>query len=192
MRGVSAVYSASSRLTRWSMFSATSRWSSGEFCPCPGPCPSPAILFEIAAPVASPFTNSRRMSSWNENRLMLISRPCVVVRKTLLPEPPLREAHQGFGDYGKPSFLHLCERMLHGHDDIPVIFMAFDGLHPRRIDAAPAGSIARPVARGGRTLPDRRIEVVLDDRRLKLSNLDKVLWPQTGTTKGDPVDHVLR
>jgi len=33
-----------------------------------------------------------------------------------------------FGDDGKPSFPRLCERMLHGHEQIPVMFMAFDVL----------------------------------------------------------------
>ena len=36
-----------------------------------------------------------------------------------------------FGDDGKPSFPRLCQRMLHGHDDIPVVFIAFDVLHAR-------------------------------------------------------------
>jgi bifunctional non-homologous end joining protein LigD len=36
-----------------------------------------------------------------------------------------------FGEDGKPSFPRLCERMLHGHEDIPVMFIAFDVLHAR-------------------------------------------------------------
>jgi len=36
-----------------------------------------------------------------------------------------------FGDDGKPSFPRLCQRMLHGHDDIPIMFIAFDVLHAR-------------------------------------------------------------
>ena len=36
-----------------------------------------------------------------------------------------------FGDDGKPSFPRLCQRMLHGHEDIPVMFIAFDVLHAR-------------------------------------------------------------
>ncbi len=36
-----------------------------------------------------------------------------------------------FGDDGKRSFPRLCQRMLHGHDDIPVMFIAFDVLHAR-------------------------------------------------------------
>jgi bifunctional non-homologous end joining protein LigD len=34
-----------------------------------------------------------------------------------------------FGGDGKPSFPRLCQRMLHGHEDIPVMFIAFDVLH---------------------------------------------------------------
>src|SRR3954451_1087604 len=36
-----------------------------------------------------------------------------------------------FGDDGKPSFPRLCQRMLHGHDEIPIMFIAFDILHAR-------------------------------------------------------------
>jgi bifunctional non-homologous end joining protein LigD len=34
--------------------------------------------------------------------------------------------------------------------------------------------------------------VVIDGRRLKLTNLDKVLYPETGTTKGDVLDYYAR
>jgi ATP-dependent DNA ligase len=34
-----------------------------------------------------------------------------------------------FGDDGKPSFPRLCERMLNGHEDIPIMFIAFDVVH---------------------------------------------------------------
>src|SRR5207302_1347865 len=44
----------------------------------------------------------------------------------------------------------------------------------------------------GRRLDDGRVEVELEGRTLKLSNLDKVLWPQTGTTKGEFIDYILR
>ncbi len=33
-----------------------------------------------------------------------------------------------FGDDGQPSFPRLCDRMLHGNEDIPVMFIAFDVL----------------------------------------------------------------
>jgi len=35
-------------------------------------------------------------------------------------------------------------------------------------------------------------QVVVDGRRLRLSNLDKVLYPATGTTKGEVIDYVTR
>jgi bifunctional non-homologous end joining protein LigD len=35
-------------------------------------------------------------------------------------------------------------------------------------------------------------EVLIEDRRLKLSNLEKVLWPATGFTKGQMVDYYVR
>ena len=37
---------------------------------------------------------------------------------------------------------------------------------------------------------EQRVEV--DGRRLKLSNLDKVLYPSTGTTKGEVIDYCRR
>ena len=37
---------------------------------------------------------------------------------------------------------------------------------------------------------EQRVEV--DGRRLKLSNLDKVLYPSTGTTKGEVIDYYRR
>lgn len=32
----------------------------------------------------------------------------------------------------------------------------------------------------------------IDGRRLRLSNLDKVLYPETGTTKGEVIDYYTR
>jgi bifunctional non-homologous end joining protein LigD len=43
-----------------------------------------------------------------------------------------------------------------------------------------------------RRLPDGALEVVVDGRRLKLSNWDKVLFPQTGFTKGDLIAYYAR
>jgi hypothetical protein len=56
VRGVSPVYSASPRLTRWSMFSATSRWSSGEFSRDPAHCPlrAAAIRDDQPPPLGQP------------------------------------------------------------------------------------------------------------------------------------------
>jgi bifunctional non-homologous end joining protein LigD len=44
----------------------------------------------------------------------------------------------------------------------------------------------------GRALGDGRVEVEVEGRRLRLSNLDKVLWPATGTTKRELIDYVMR
>jgi bifunctional non-homologous end joining protein LigD len=41
-------------------------------------------------------------------------------------------------------------------------------------------------------LPEQRTEVQVGDRTLSLSNLDKVLWPKTGTTKGEAIDYYAR
>ncbi len=41
-------------------------------------------------------------------------------------------------------------------------------------------------------MPEARTEVQVGDRTLSLSNLDKVLWPQTGTTKGQAIDYYAR
>ncbi|MDQ2676456.1 MAG: non-homologous end-joining DNA ligase [Actinomycetota bacterium] len=41
-------------------------------------------------------------------------------------------------------------------------------------------------------MPEARTEVQVGDRTLSLSNLDKVLWPQTGTTKGEAIDYYAR
>jgi bifunctional non-homologous end joining protein LigD len=39
---------------------------------------------------------------------------------------------------------------------------------------------------------DASVEVDIDGRRIKLSNLDKVLWPNTGFTKGQMIDYYAR
>jgi bifunctional non-homologous end joining protein LigD len=41
-------------------------------------------------------------------------------------------------------------------------------------------------------LPDGALSVAVDDRRLKLTNWDKVLYPQTGFTKGDLITYYAR
>ena len=40
--------------------------------------------------------------------------------------------------------------------------------------------------------PSKRVEVEIDGRRLSLSNLDKVLYPKTGFTKGQVIDYYTR
>src|SRR3954447_2970254 len=60
-----------------------------------------------------------------------------------------------FGEDGNPSFPRLCQRMLHGNDEIPVMFIAFERPpRPRRRDtAARLSSPARDP--GGARLPRR-------------------------------------
>lgn len=41
-------------------------------------------------------------------------------------------------------------------------------------------------------MTDKSVEVDIGGRRLKLSNLDKVLWPETGFTKGQMIDYYAR
>lgn len=41
-------------------------------------------------------------------------------------------------------------------------------------------------------MPNSRVIVEVDGRRLGLSNLDKVLYPKTGTTKGEVIDYYTR
>ena len=49
-----------------------------------------------------------------------------------LEQPPVRAVLDGelvaFGDDGKPDFERVCERMLFQHDEIPLVFNAFDAL----------------------------------------------------------------
>jgi len=40
--------------------------------------------------------------------------------------------------------------------------------------------------------PAERVEVKVGERKLSLSNLDKVLWPETGFTKGQLIDYYSR
>jgi bifunctional non-homologous end joining protein LigD len=43
---------------------------------------------------------------------------------------------------------------------------------------------------GKKASADQRVEI--DGRRLSVSNLDKVLWPETGFTKGEMIDYYVR
>ena len=43
-----------------------------------------------------------------------------------------------------------------------------------------------------RTVPAKRLDVSIDERRLSLSNLDKLLYPQAGFTKGHVIDYYTR
>ena len=43
-----------------------------------------------------------------------------------------------------------------------------------------------------RVPPSQRLEVEIGDRRLSLSNLGKVLYPEAGFTKGQVIDYYTR
>ena len=59
-----------------------------------------------------------------------------------------------------------------------------------RFDAADADPSAVLVPR--RKLPKNAVEVEVEGRVLRLSNLDKVMYPKTGFTKGDLIDYYVR
>src|SRR4030095_12939112 len=64
---------------------------------------------------------------------------------------------------------------------------------PRRgVCASPApGGGAQPSHRPRPTMPDR-VWVQVEDREIELSNLDKVLYPVAGFTKGEVIDYYVR
>jgi bifunctional non-homologous end joining protein LigD len=69
--------------------------------------------------------------------------------------------------------------------------------HPEQADGDFADPVLEPLTlddllAGAEAQGDGRIEVEVDGRRLRLSNLDKVLWPKTGTTKAELIDYALR
>jgi bifunctional non-homologous end joining protein LigD len=49
----------------------------------------------------------------------------------------------GFGPDGKPDFELVCERMLHRHSDIPLVFLAFDVLSAEGEDVRPLPYVER-------------------------------------------------
>jgi bifunctional non-homologous end joining protein LigD len=70
---------------------------------------------------------------------------------------------------------------------------SFKGL---REDKAPDEVVAERVQEESpieriKELPDGKVAVRVDGRELKLSNLDKVLYPKTGFTKGDLIDYYV-
>jgi len=65
-------------------------------------------------------------------------------------------------------------------------------LEPGAATAAGDGAPEGGVLGAGRSLRGGGMEVEVEGRRLKLSNLDKVLYPATGFTKGDLIDYYAR
>ena len=58
--------------------------------------------------------------------------------------------------------------------------------------ADPAGAGLAGLTAGAQPDREGRVEVTVDGRRLRLSNLDKVMYPESGFTKGDLIDYYLR
>src|SRR5580700_8131429 len=65
---------------------------------------------------------------------------------------------------------------------------------PRTVVSAssPGGGFARTDHPRRSAVSPERIETEVDGRRLSLSNLDKVLYPETGFTKGEMIDYYAR
>ena len=61
---------------------------------------------------------------------------------------------------------------------------------PGRRGEAGAGQEAHPQVRVARTVADQLVEV--DGRQLKVTNLDKVLYPDAGFTKAEVIDYYVR
>jgi bifunctional non-homologous end joining protein LigD len=101
-----------------------------------------------------------------------LPRNAVFVEPRLVAEIEFRE-WTGEGVMRAPSFKGLRE-------DKPAREVALEGSSPE--------ALFEQVER----LPEGALSVVVDGRRLKLSNWDKVLYPQTGFTKGDLIAYYAR
>src|SRR4051812_5882051 len=62
---------------------------------------------------------------------------------------------------------------------------------PRRCVILPEGLQGR-APRTVTAVPPKRVEVAIGDKTLSLSNLDKVLYPRAGFTKGQVIDYYTR
>jgi len=72
-----------------------------------------------------------------------------------------------------------------------------DDVDPQRIDreeeeSDDVAAIARALAGAGRSKGSVRVEVEISGRTLSLSNLDKVMYPAVGFTKGQVIDYYAR
>jgi bifunctional non-homologous end joining protein LigD len=107
-----------------------------------------------------------------------LPRNAVFVEPELVAEIEFRE-WTGEGVMRAPSFKGL-------RDDKPSAAVVREDR--RDVDPAAPEALFDDVAR----LPDGSLSVHVDDRVLKISNWDKVLFPQTGFTKGDLVAYYAR
>jgi hypothetical protein len=67
-----------------------------------------------------------------------------------------------------------------------------DGASLNVSDKRTASDGRRPGLSAFEPVTETSVEVDISGRRLKLSNLDKVLWPQTGFTRGQMIDYYAR
>ena len=70
--------------------------------------------------------------------------------------------------------------------------VVLEGARGNATPAAPAPDSPQALFDEVERLPDGSLAVLTDGRRLKLSNWDKVLYPQTGFTKGDLIAYYAR
>jgi bifunctional non-homologous end joining protein LigD len=70
---------------------------------------------------------------------------------------------------------------------------SFKGLREdKRADEVVAERVEQAAIERVKELGDGKVLVLVEGRELKLSNLDKVLYPETGFTKGDLIDYYVR
>src|SRR5436309_13123088 len=65
-------------------------------------------------------------------------------------------------------------------------------LAPPRLARPAAGQVRRRRRTGVVTVADTKVAVQVDGRTLSLTNLDKVLYPEVGFTKGEVIDYYTR
>src|SRR5436309_5940314 len=65
-------------------------------------------------------------------------------------------------------------------------------LAPPRLARPAAGQVRRRRRTGVVTVADTKVAVQVDGRTLKLTNLEKVLYPEVGFTKGQVIDYYTR
>jgi len=84
-----------------------------------------------------------------------------------------------------PSFKGL-------RSDKPASAVVREGSEPAEPDGADPAGEPPPAAPARTAAPGGALEIEVDGRTLKLSNLDKVFYPRTGFTKGQVIDFYVR